>query len=338
MIRKSALITGITGQDGSYLAEFLLSQGYEVHGVVRQAVVDDQRWLARIRPIRDRIALHGADLGDFDAVRQVVAAACPSECYHLAAQSFVSYSIADEAVTIATNISATQTLLAALLATAPACRFFFASSSEMFGRTSVSPQTESTPVSPRSVYGITKAAGFFLTRQYRDDRGMFATSGILYNHESPRRGAGFVTRKISSSVARIAAGSADKLRLGNLDSRRDWGHARDYVSAMWLMLQRATPADYVISTGITHTVRDFCDLAFQRVGLRYEDWVETDPNLYRPADPIVLTGNPMRARTDLGWQATTPFEDLVNEMVDNDCKLAGVEISKEALRLSPVYS
>jgi GDPmannose 4,6-dehydratase len=334
MSRKNALITGITGQDGSYLAEFLLAHGYSVHGIVLQSELEDSRSLHRIADIRDRVVLHAADLGRFESIGGIVSAVRPSECYHLAAQSFVNHSATNEAATLNTNIGGTQTVLAALRTAASGCRFFFASSSEMFGGTLESPQTEQTPVSPRSVYGVSKAAGYFLTRCYRELHGMHASCGILYNHESPRRGGDFVTRKITLAVARIAAGSTEKLRLGNLDSRRDWGHARDYVRAMWLAVQQDRPSDYVIATGVTHSVRDFCDLAFRRAGLRYQDWVETDPAFYRPPEPVVLVGNPAQARANLGWGATTRFEDLVCEMADHDMRLAGIEPREESLHLS----
>jgi GDPmannose 4,6-dehydratase len=274
------------------------------------------------------LTLHVAEFDRFDTVQKAVAAAAPTECYHLAAQSFVSYSVADEAATLSANIGGTQTLLSALWVTAPECRLFFASSSELFGRAQVSPQIEATPVCPRSVYGITKAAGHFLTAQYRETHGMYAGCGILYNHESPRRGTQFVTRKITMATARIAAGSREKLRLGNLDATRDWGHARDYVCAMWLMLQKDRPSDYIIATGIAHSVRDFCRLAFRRVGLNYEDWVESDVSLYRSAETAPLVGDPSKARAELNWRACTPFEEVVYEMVDHDCRLAGVDVHR----------
>jgi GDPmannose 4,6-dehydratase len=324
MQRNVALITGITGQDGSYLAELLLAKGYAVHGLVRQVEIDDPAWQVRLANIGDQVVLHGADLGCVESVSQVLAAVQPTECYHLGAVSVVSYSPGDEAATLATNIGGTHTLLAAVHEAAPNCRFFFACSSEIFGRSSESPQSETTPVAPRAVYGISKLAGHHLVQYYRSRHGMFACSGILYNHESPRRGKDFVTRKISAGVARIAAGDSGKLRLGDLDATRDWGHAADYVRGMWLMLQQPAPDDYVLATGTLHSVREFCDIAFRRVGLSYRDWVEVDPALVRPADATVLVGNPAKAERVLGWKRLIGFEQMVWQMVDHDCELAGV--------------
>jgi len=251
-----ALISGITGQDGSYLAEWLLAKGYELHGVVRRVAIEDpEHRLTRLDGIRTHIKLHAASLESYASIHQVVAKVMPDECYHLAAQSFVSYSFDDEFSTLNANINGTHYLLAAAKNIVPRCRFYFAGSSEMFGKADEVPQTEHTRFHPRSTYGISKVAGFDLTRNYREAYGMHASSGILFNHESPRRGFEFVTRKITSGVARIAAGKSKELRLGNLDAKRDWGHAREYVQAMWLMLQQPEPDDYVIATGQTHTVR-----------------------------------------------------------------------------------
>src|SRR6266850_5668685 len=263
MPAKRALITGITGQDGSYLAELLLQKGYSVHGIVRRVALEDpEHRLSRVHPFRPRVTLHAASLESYASIHQVVAKVQPDECYHLAAQSFVSYSFDDEFSTLNTNINGTHYLLAALKNIVPRCRFYFAGSSEMFGKAEEVPQTERTRFHPRSTYGISKVAGFDLTRNYREAYGMHATSGILFNHESPRRGFEFVTRKITSGVARISAGRSKELRLGNLDAKRDWGHAREYVQGMWLMLQQAEPDDYVVATGQTHTVREFAELAF----------------------------------------------------------------------------
>src|ERR1700724_833451 len=247
---KKALIAGITGQDGSYLAELLVSKGYEVHGVVRRVALEDpEHRLSRIHPIRSQTILHAASLESYASIHQVVSKVQPDECYHLAAQSFVSYSFDDEFSTLNTNINGTHYLLAAVKNLAPQCRFYFAGSSEMFGKVEEVPQTENTRFHPRSTYGISKVAGFDLTRNYREAYGMHASSGILFNHESPRRGFEFVTRKITSGIARILAGQSKELRLGNLEAKRDWGHARDYVEAMWSMMQQDDPDDYVVATG-----------------------------------------------------------------------------------------
>src|SRR5687768_9809652 len=267
---KKALITGITGQDGSYLAEHLLSLGYEVHGLVRRVALEDpRRRLHRISQIVDQIELHPATLESYPSIFNVVSRIEFDECYHLAAQSFVAESFNDGFSTMNTNINGTHYMLAALYEQRRNCRFYFAGSSEMFGKVRETPQKESTPFHPRSPYGISKVAGFDLTRNYREAYGMHATSGILYNHESPRRGYEFVTRKITSHAARIKAGKAKELRLGNLEAKRDWGHAEDYIRAMWLMVQQDEPDDYVVASGETHSVREFCDLAFRCVGLDY---------------------------------------------------------------------
>src|SRR2546430_2560558 len=262
MLARRALISGITGQDGSYLAEWLLAKGYEVHGVVRRVAIEDpEHRLTRLDAIRAQIKLHAASLESYASIHQVVAAVEPDECYHLAAQSFVSYSFDDEFSTLNANINGTHYLLAAVKNIVPRCRFYFAGSSEMFGKADEVPQTERTRFHPRSTYGISKVAGYELTRNYREAYGLHASSGILYNHESPRRGFEFVTRKITSHAAKIKLGLGHELRLGNLDSKRDWGHAKDYVQAMWLMLQEPKPDDYVVATGETHSVGEFCDLA-----------------------------------------------------------------------------
>jgi GDPmannose 4,6-dehydratase len=326
MPARRALISGITGQDGSYLAEWLLAKGYEVHGVVRRVAIEDpEHRLTRLDAIRARIKLHAASLESYASIHQVVANVMPDECYHLAAQSFVSYSFDDEFSTLNANINGTHYLLAAAKNIVPRCRFYFAGSSEMFGKADEVPQTEHTRFHPRSTYGISKVAGFELTRNYREAYGMHASSGILFNHESPRRGFEFVTRKITSGVARIAAGKSKELRLGNLDAKRDWGHAREYVQAMWLMLQQTEPDDYVIATGRTHTVREFAELAFAQAGLDYRDYVVPDPDLFRPAEVNILQGDANKARQNLGWEHRIGFEALVREMVEADCRALGVE-------------
>src|SRR5438067_1686438 len=284
MMTKKALITGITGQDGSYLAEHLLDLGYEVHGLVRRvAFADPARRFTRIQNLTDLLNLHAASLESYPSIFHVISKNEFDECYHLAAQSFVAESFADGFSTMNTNINGTHYMLAALRELQPTCRFYFAGSSEMFGKVRQTPQNEETPFHPRSPYGISKVAGFDLTRNYREAYGMYCVSGILFNHESPRRGYEFVTRKITSTVARIKLGLATELRLGNLDAKRDWGHAADYVRAMQLMLQQPEAQDYVIATGETHTVREFCERGFEKVGLDYRQHVKTDEQFYRPA-------------------------------------------------------
>ena len=319
---KRALITGITGQDGSYLAELLLEKGYEVHGLVRRVAIEDpEHRLWRILHLKDRLKLHAASLESLPSIYRVFQAVKPDECYHLAAQSFVAYSFEDEFSTLNANINGTHHVLAALRDCAPNCRFYFAASSEMFGKVAQMPQNELTPFHPRSAYGISKVAGFHLTRNYREAYGVKASSGILYNHESPRRGFEFVTRKITSHAARIKLGLAKELRLGNLESRRDWGHAREYVRAMWLMLQQDEPEDYVIATGEQHSVREFVETAFSRLGLNYHDYVIIDPQLLRPADVETLLGDAAKARRKLGWSCQVKFKELVHEMVEADLRL-----------------
>jgi len=319
---KRALITGISGQDGSYLAEFLLRHGYEVHGIVRRIAIEDpEQRLWRIRGILHRIHLHGASLENYASLHRVVASVRPDEIYHLAAQSFVSYSFEDEFTTLAVNLNGTHYMLAATKALVPQARFYFAGSSEMFGATHSFPQSEATPFHPRSSYGISKVAGYHLARNYREAYKLFACCGILYNHESPRRGMEFVTRKITSHVAKIKLALADELRLGNLAAMRDWGHASEYVKAMWLMLQQEKPDDYLIASGETHSVREFVDLAFAMAGLDSTRYVKVDQELMRPADVELLWGDASKARSELGWQYEVSFEQLVREMVEADLEL-----------------
>jgi len=318
-MKPRALITGITGQDGSYLAELLLEKGYEVHGVVRRvAFQDPQIRHERIEHLLDRIELHQASLESYASVAKVVQSVSPDECYHLAAQSFVSYSFEDEFATIQSNIASAHFALAAVKEYAPNCRFYFAGSSEIFGKADEVPQSELSRFHPRTAYGISKSTGFQLTRNYRENYGMFACSGLLYNHESPRRGHEFVTRKISVGVARIAAGLETELHLGNLGARRDWGHARDYVRAMWLMLQHDRPEDFVIGTGVTHTVAEFAKMAFDIAGLDWQKHVVTDPRFLRPEQGAALIANPKKAKDLLGWNHEIDFSDLVGEMVRSD--------------------
>jgi GDPmannose 4,6-dehydratase len=323
-LTKKALITGINGQDGSYLTELLLGAGYEVHGLVRRVALEDpQRRFTRLAHLLDRITLHPGSLESYASIFHVISQHEFDECYHLAAQSFVAESFADGFSTMNANINGTHHVLAALRELSPQCRFYFAGSSEMFGKVAEAPQSETTRFHPRSPYGISKVAGFDLTRNYREAYGLFAVGGILFNHESPRRGHEFVTRKITSTVARIKHGQANELRLGNLDARRDWGHAQDYVRAMYLMLQQDEPDDYVIATGETHSVREFCELAFAEAGLDYGNYVKQDERFYRPAEVDLLIGDSTKARRVLGWQPDYTFEQLIKEMVDRD--LAALE-------------
>lgn len=314
-----ALITGITGQDGSYLAELLLSKGYEVHGIVRGTALEDPiHRLWRIRHLVDRISLHAGSMESYGSIFSVVEKVQPDECYHLAAQSFVSYSFEDEFSTINTNINGTHFLLSAIKRKAPNCRFYFAASSEAFGKVRETPQDENTPFHPRSPYGISKVAGFQLTRNYREAYQLHASSGILFNHESPRRGHEFVTRKITSHAALIKLGLEKKIKLGNLEALRDWGHSQDYVQAMWLMLQQAEPDDYVIATGENHSVGEFLEKAFTLLKLDYRDYLEIAPAFYRPSEIMVLQGNYAKAKRVLGWKPTILFPEIVREMVESD--------------------
>ena len=331
---KKALITGITGQDGSYLAEHLLGLGYEVHGLVRRVALEDPtRRFTRLEHLLDQITLHAASLESYPSIFHVLSRHKFDECYHLAAQSFVAESFADGFSTMNTNINGTHYMLAALRELQPGCRFYFAGSSEMFGKVRETPQNEETPFHPRSPYGISKVAGFDLTRNYREAYGMYCVSGMLFNHESPRRGFEFVTRKITSTVARIKLGLASELRLGNLEAQRDWGHATDYVRAMHAMLQQAAPDDYVIATGKTRSVRDFCASAFHLVGLDWEKYVVVDDNFYRPAEVDLLVGDASKASEALGWKPTYNFEELVQDMVSADLASAEANARSQSATL-----
>jgi GDPmannose 4,6-dehydratase len=319
---KKALITGITGQDGSYLAEFLLEKGYEVHGIVRRSAIEDpEHRMSRIIHILDRIIIHAGSVESYPSIFNVVREVMPDECYHLAAQSFVAYSFEDEFSTLMTNINGTHHILSAIKQIAPSCRFYFAASSEMFGNAEESPQNENTKFKPRSAYGISKLTGYHLVRNYREVYGLFAVNGILFNHESPRRGFEFVTRKISSHAAKIKLGLTRELRLGNLDARRDWGHAKDYIKAMWMMLQADSPEDYVIGIGESHSVREFVEIAFDYLGLDYRECVVTDEKFYRPAEIYNLVADASKAKSKLGWSSNYRFIDLVQEMVESDLRL-----------------
>ena len=306
------------------MAEHLLGLGYEVHGLVRRVALEqpDQR-LGRVTHLADQLLLHAGSLESYPSLFQVLSRTQFDECYHLAAQSFVAESFADGFSTMNTNSNGTHYLLAALRELQPACKFYFAGSSEMFGKVREVPQRETTPFHPRSPYGISKVAGYYLTINYREAHQMFCSNGMLFNHESPRRGFEFVTRKITHNVARIKLGLARELRLGNLEARRDWGHAADYVVAMHGMLQLPEPDDFVIATGHTHSVRDFCELAFAEAGLDYREFVVEDPRFFRPAEVDILVGDASKARQALGWNPSYSFRDLVKEMVLHDLELAG---------------
>jgi len=323
---QTALITGITGQDGSYLAEFLLEKGYRVVGMTRRSSTDS---MERIEHLGDRIELLQGDVLDQASLVAAIQAAKPMEVYNLAAMSFVPTSWNQPVLTGEfTGLGVTR-MLEAIRQVDTSIKFYQASSSEMFGKVREVPQTELTPFHPRSPYGVAKAYGHFLTVNYRESFGIFAVSGILFNHESPRRGLEFVTRKVTDGAARISLGMAKELRMGNLDSRRDWGYAGDYVRAMWAMLQQPIQCDYVIATGTDHSVRDLCRLAFERVGLDYEKYVVVDEKLLRPAEVDQLLGDSTKARQELGWEPTVGFEELIHMMVDADM---------ERLRTHPVRS
>jgi GDPmannose 4,6-dehydratase len=316
---KKAFITGISGQDGSYLAEFLLSKGYEVHGLVQRLELEDpERNLWRISHLLDNITLHPGSIESFPSLFRIFEKVQPDECYHLAAASFVSYSFDDEFAIFNANVNGTHYVLSVIKESAPNCRFYFAGSSEMFGNANISPQNESTPFNPRSAYGITKVTGFHLTKNYRQSYNLFTCSGILYNHESERRGFEYVTRKITSTVAKIKLGLAAELRLGNLEAMRDWGYAPDYVQAMWSMLQQSEPDDYVIATGKPHSVKEFVAHAFHEVGLDWEKYVIIDPRFFRLTENQILTGDASKAYSILKWAPNEDFNGLVSRMIRAD--------------------
>ena len=312
---RTALITGITGQDGSYLAELLLEKGYEVHGLVRRASYSR---LDRLEKIISRVHLHDGDLLDFSSLLRMLQKSKPDEVYNLAAQSFVPASWNQPLFTGEVTAIGVTRLLEAIRAQNPNIRFFQASSSEIFGQSGEATQSEQTFTRPRSPYGVAKAYGHFITINYRESFDMFAVSGILFNHESPRRGTEFVSRKISLGVAKIKLGMEKNIFLGNLDAERDWGHARDYVRAMWLMLSQGSPKDYVVATGKKHTVRDFARIAFECVGLDWEAHVQVDPALYRPAEVDALCGDASLITDEVGWKPSVSFESLIAEMVESD--------------------
>ncbi|MDO9107570.1 MAG: GDP-mannose 4,6-dehydratase [Coriobacteriia bacterium] len=320
-MNKRALITGLTGQDGSYLAELLLDRGYEVFGLMRRSSSETTE---RLDDIADRLTIIGGDLLDQTSLMDAIEQANPDEVYNLAAQSFVAESWKEPVYTGDVDALGVTRLLEAIKRVHPAARFYQASSSEMFGKVHETPQRETTPFHPRSPYGAAKVYGYYITMNYRESYGMHASNGILFNHESPRRGIEFVTRKITDGVARIKAELATELALGNLDAQRDWGFAGDYVQAMWLMLQQEEPGDYVVATGETHSVREFCEVAFARAGLDYEKHVVIDPRFVRPAEVELLLGDPSKAKAELGWEPKMGFRELVESMVDADLARYGV--------------
>ncbi|KPL02791.1 MAG: GDP-mannose 4,6-dehydratase [candidate division Zixibacteria bacterium SM23_73_2] len=315
-----ALITGITGQDGSYLAEFLLEKGYQIHGMVRRSSTEN---FERINHIRDKINLHQADLLDQLSLIEMIEEIQPEEVYNLAAQSFVPTSWTQPVLTGEFNALGVTKILEAIRLVNPKIKFYQASSSEMFGKVREVPQTEKTPFYPRSPYGVAKVYAHWITVNYRESYDIHASSGILFNHESPRRGKEFVSRKVTDGVARIKSGLANELFMGNLDAKRDWGYARDYVKAMWLILKQPQPDNYVIATGINHSVRELVEIAFSHAGLDYKKYVKVDPKLVRPAEVDVLLGDPSLAKNKLGWEPEMKFEDMIKMMVDADLKRYG---------------
>jgi len=318
-MKKVALITGITGQDGSYLAEFLLKKKYKVHGIIRRVALEDATHrLWRLQRILKQIHLHPASLESYASIVKIIQEVKPTEIYHLGAQSYVDYSFKDEFSTLNTNINGTHYMLSAIKDFSPKSKFYFAGSSEMFGKVRSIPQNEKTPFHPRSAYGISKVTGHDLARNYREAYNLYCCTGILFNHESPRRGFEFVTRKISHGVARIKYGFQRDLRLGNLDAKRDWGHAKDYIEAMWLMLQKREPEDFVIATNKQHSVREFAKVAFSIVGLDYKKFIKIDRSLYRPAEVQTLLGDFSKARRILKWKPKVSFKNLVKDMVLSD--------------------
>lgn len=331
MSKKVALITGITGQDGSYLTEFLLEQGYKVYGMVRRASVDK---FERISHVMNEIELVQGDLLDQFSLISVLKQTKPCEVYNLAAQSFVPTSWAQPVLTSEFTAVGVTRLLESIRLVDRTMKVYQASSSEMFGKVRETPQNELTPFYPRSPYGVSKVYGHYITVNYRESYGMFAVSGILFNHESPRRGLEFVTRKVTDGVARIKLGLASELRLGNLDAKRDWGYAADYVRAMWLMLQRAKPEDYVISTGQTHSVRDLVKVAFEHVGLDWNKFVQLDKAFLRPAEVDLLVGDSSKAHRELNWKPTVTFEQMVRMMVDADLE----RLKKDGNQAKPIYA
>ncbi len=328
-MKKKVLITGINGQDGSYLAELLLSKGYEVYGVVRRSSIENPMKMNNISNIRDKVNISACSLENSLSVYKLFMQIKPDECYHLAASSFVSYTMEDDLSIMTNNFTTTYNILMSILDICPKCRLYFAGSSEIFGNVLSAPQDETTPYNPRSMYGISKQASHSLIKNYRDKFGIYACTGFTYNHESPRRGRSFVTRKITSAAAAIYLGKQKKLELGNINARRDWGYAPEYVQAMYLMLQNKHPVDYVISTGKLRTVRDLLQTAFSHVGLDYTKYVTINEKFIRPDEKVPLQGNSLRIYDELGWKPHKDFSEMIDEMVDNDISLLEETSSSE---------
>lgn len=320
MNKKVALITGITGQDGSYLAELLLEKGYEVHGIVRRESLEDEEKLKNIKAIKEKLFLHEGSLSDHLSIYKVFSRVLPDECYHLSASSFVNYSFNDEFQTMSNNFNSTHYLLSTIREVKKECKFYFASSSEMFGEPNETPQNEDTAFNPKSIYGISKVSSHYLLKNYREKENIFACTGIMYNHESPRRGNQFVTKKIISSAVKIKKGLQNKLYLGNLDAKRDWGYAPDYVKAMWMMLQAPKADDYILATGNLHTVREFLDITFSYLGLDYKEYVEVDPKFFRASEHNPLCGNPQKIKETLDWENTKILKEIIEEMLEEELK------------------
>jgi len=316
---KKALITGITGQDGSYLAEYLLTLGYEVHGLVRpNADTKGERSFWRIQSIRDKLFLHESNLENYGDLEVIIQAIMPDECYHLAGKTFVFNPLSDESTILQANSQSTHHLLLVLKNHAPDCRFFFAGSSEMFGQVSEAPQNENTPFNPRSMYGVSKVIGHDLVRYFRDHQGLFACTGVMYNHESPRRGPEFVSHKITSTAVKIKMGLETELLLGNIEAERDWGYAGDTVTAMHAILNATQPDHYVIATGTTHTIKDFLKQAFGELGMNYEKYLGINQDFYRPKEDVPLVGDASKIHSQLQWEPKVSFEDMVREMIRSD--------------------
>ena len=316
---RRALITGISGQDGSYLAELLLNKGYEVHGLIKQESLEDKEHkLQNILHLLDRIILHFGSIDNHLSVYKVISKVLPDECYHLAASSFVSYTFDDESSVLSTNFNSTHYLLSSIKELCPNCKFYFAGSSEMFGDAEIHPQNEATKFNPRSIYGISKLASYHLVRNYRKQHGIFACTGILFNHESPRRGYEFVTKKIISSAVKIHLGLLDTIELGNIDAQRDWGYSPDYVEGMHRILNHTEPDDFVLATGQLHSVREFLDITFSYFNLDYAKYLKINPQYFRPTEAVPLHGDYTKAKTVLGWTPKKTFQEIIHEMIENE--------------------